>query len=71
MGLPVWGQRRFSCFADFLLESLSHAQPVSTVTLLGSESVLEASGLGPASTLGSWPQKLAGFSVGGRVGRPG
>lgn len=57
----------------FLLESLSHAQLVSYCHTAGKRKCpgKQASGLGPASTLGSWPQKLAGFSVEGRVGRPG
>lgn len=40
-------------------------------TLLGRESVREAPGLGSASTPGSRPPKLAGFSVGSRAGKPG
>lgn len=68
-GVPSLEESSARC--DFPLQSPPQAKPVSTAAQLGRQSVLEASGLGRASTLGSRPPKLAGSSVGSRVGKPG
>lgn len=62
MGSPVW--KRASARCDFPLQSRPHAEPVSTATLLGRESALETSGLGCASTLGSWSLETCWFQSG-------